>query len=56
MNHHKRFLIRLLGIFMIEITGVTPEKIGNLLWRLVLMIAFLKLLWTACVIAEKSFL
>ncbi len=32
MNNDKRFFIKLLGVFMIEINNVTPEKIEKLLW------------------------
>lgn len=47
MSNDKRFLIKLLGVFMIEFTNVTPEKIGKLLWKITAMIyiiiVFLKL-------------
>lgn len=32
MSNNKRFFMKLLGLFMIEITNVTPEKIEKLLW------------------------
>lgn len=32
MNNDKRFLIKMLGVFMIEINNVTPEKIIKILW------------------------
>ena len=32
MDNNKRFFVKLLGIFMIEITNVTPEKIIKILW------------------------
>lgn len=41
MSNDKRFLMKLLGVFMIEITNVTPEKIGKLLWKITLMICII---------------
>lgn len=38
MSHDKRFLIKLLGIFMIEINNETLEKIGKLLWQITAML------------------
>lgn len=43
MSNDKRFLIKLLGVFMIEFTNVTPEKIGKLLW-LVAKIMFIAII------------
>lgn len=43
MTNNKRFLIKLLGVFMIEINNVTPEKIGKLLW-LVAKIVFIAII------------
>ncbi|STY93445.1 hypothetical protein [Moraxella bovis] len=41
MSNDKRFLMKLLGVFMIEITNVTPEKIGKLLWKITAMICII---------------
>lgn len=38
MSNNKRFYLKLLGIFMIEITNVTPEKIIKILWHLAIII------------------
>lgn len=32
MSNDKRFFVKLLGVFMIEIVNVTPEKITKILW------------------------
>ena len=43
MDNNKRFFVKLLGIFMIEITNVTPEKIIKILW-VVAKIGFIAIL------------
>lgn len=36
--NNKRFFMKLLGVFMIEVTNFTPEKLASLLWKITFMI------------------
>lgn len=41
----KRFYLKLLGVFMIEINNVTPEKIIKLLWNIAAILMGIIILW-----------
>lgn len=38
MCNDRRFFVKLLGVFMIEIRNVTPEKVIRLLWHITAMV------------------
>lgn len=41
----KRFSLKILGVFMIEINNVTPEKIVKILWQVAIILGLFILLW-----------
>lgn len=41
----KRFHLKVLGVFMIEINNVTPEKVIKILWQLAIILGLLISLW-----------
>lgn len=41
----KRFLMKVLGVFMIEINNVTPEKIIKMLWNIAVILMVMIVLW-----------
>lgn len=41
----KRFSLKILGVFMIEINNVTPEKIVKILWQVAIILGLFIFLW-----------